>query len=314
MDSAIFLNSIPATHQYLLTMQSAFWSVGQATAALHWLAANCEVLLPVQSRCDLPFRRQPGLALHLLGSSVALRWPSFPLRLFFRGTRRPSYLLSKRGLDQQAVDVVQKIAGARNKTTTWLTISHFEAVDAELDARSRGADIAPDSQGGIVQRRLEKFTPSKLRALFSTPRIALSTSLMLFLWCSIGMAYPLYNSFIPIYLENKGVNQGDSSLNTTYRNYAIQAVCGIPASILGGFTCRFEEDRPEGHGYFCLSRYRSFPLSSPALPRKPESSASPALLRSSKTSSTGCSTHTLLSSFLRQFAGRQTAWSPCSID
>lgn len=34
VDSAIFLEFIPATHQFLLTMQSAFWSVGQAVAAL----------------------------------------------------------------------------------------------------------------------------------------------------------------------------------------------------------------------------------------------------------------------------------------
>lgn len=34
VDSAIFLEFIPASHQYLLTMQSAFWSVGQAVAVL----------------------------------------------------------------------------------------------------------------------------------------------------------------------------------------------------------------------------------------------------------------------------------------
>jgi MFS family permease len=34
IDSAIFLEYIPAIHQYLLTMQSDFWSIGQAVAAL----------------------------------------------------------------------------------------------------------------------------------------------------------------------------------------------------------------------------------------------------------------------------------------
>lgn len=34
VDSAIFLEYIPATHQYLLVMESAFWSIGQAVAAL----------------------------------------------------------------------------------------------------------------------------------------------------------------------------------------------------------------------------------------------------------------------------------------
>jgi MFS family permease len=62
------------------------------------------------------------------------------------------------------------------------------------------------------------------------------------------MAYPLYNSFIPIYLENKGVKDGSSSLNVTYRNYAIQALCGIPASILGGFTVDMKQVGRKGTG------------------------------------------------------------------
>lgn len=71
---------------------------------------------------------------------------------------------------------------------------------------------------------------------------------MLFLWRAIGMACPLYNSFIPIYLENKGVSQGDSSLGTTYRNYAIQAVGGIPASIIAGFTADMRRIGQKGTG------------------------------------------------------------------
>lgn len=62
------------------------------------------------------------------------------------------------------------------------------------------------------------------------------------------MAYPLYNSFIPIYLANKGVSTGTSSINETYRNYAIQAVCGIPASILGGFTVDMKRVGRKGTG------------------------------------------------------------------
>ncbi|KAJ3536645.1 hypothetical protein NM208_g6639 [Fusarium decemcellulare] len=249
VDSAIFLEFVPATHQYLLTMQSAFWSVGQAVAALiAWpLIANysCPSGLPA-GKCrfedNLGWRYTywtfGGLTLFL-----------FLLRLIFRVYETPKYLLGK-GLDQQAVDVVQKIA-ARNKTTTWLTISHFETIDAELNSTAVKNNAAPNTDHrNIVKRNMAKFRPDKLRSLFASPRIALSTSLMLFLWCAIGMAYPLYNSFIPIYLENKGVKQGGSSLEVTYRNYAIQAVCGIPASILGGFTVDLKKVGRKGTGTF----------------------------------------------------------------
>ncbi|KAM5351154.1 hypothetical protein ACJ41O_003877 [Fusarium nematophilum] len=250
VDSAIFLEFIPATHQYLLTMQSAFWSVGQAVAALiAWpLIANysCPSGLPAG---ECRFEDNLGWR-YTYWTFGGLTLVLFLLRLLFRVYETPKYLLGK-GLDQQAVDVVQKVA-ARNNSTTWLTISHFEAIDAELSStRSSASDQAPNACGGnIVRRNMQKFRPDKIRALFATPRVALSTSLMLFLWCSIGMAYPLYNSFIPIYLENKGVSQGGSSLETTYRNYAIQAACGIPASILGGFTVDLKKVGRKGTGTF----------------------------------------------------------------
>lgn len=172
----------------------------------------------------------------------------FLMRLFFRVYETPKYLLSK-GHDRKAVEVVQNVA-RRSNTTTWLTISHFEAVDAELQRGNSNLEIqSPNaSSRNIFRKALEKFEPARLRSLVATPRLTMSLSLMLFLWCSIGMAYPLYNSFIPIYLENKGVQQGNGSLNTTYRNYAIQAVCGIPASLLGGFTVEMKRVGRKGTG------------------------------------------------------------------
>lgn len=247
VDSAIFLEFIPATHQYLLTMQSAFWSFGQAIAALiAWPLIShfsCPSGLPVE-QCR--FEDNLGWR-YTFWTFGGLTLVMFLLRFSFQIYETPKYLLGK-GLDQQAVEVIQKIA-ARNKTTTWLTISHFEAIDAELGISSGQENEAPNTiHKNIVKRNLQKFKPERLRSLFSTPRLALSTSLMIFLWCSIGMAYPLYNSFIPIYLENKGVQRGKSSLDITYRNYAIQAVCGIPASLLGGFTVDLKRVGRKGTG------------------------------------------------------------------
>lgn len=244
VDSAIFLEFIPATHQYLLTMQSAFWSVGQAVAALIGWPLIANYSCPsAGSNCrydnNLGWR-------YTFWTFGGLTLVMFLLRLLFRVYETPKYLLSK-GLDQQAVDVVQKIA-ARNGRTTWLTISHFEAVDVELDVQPGQENTPANTHKDIIRSSLDKITPSKIRILFSSPRTALSTTLMIFLWCSIGMAYPLYNSFIPIYLENKGVSQGSSSLNITYRNYAIQAVCGIPASIIGGFAVDMKQIGRKGTG------------------------------------------------------------------
>ncbi|KAJ0415034.1 major facilitator superfamily domain-containing protein [Aspergillus carlsbadensis] len=255
VESAIFLEYIPATHQYLLTMQSAFWSVGQAIAALiGWpLIANysCPSDTPA-GQCT--FQNNLGWR-YSYWTFGGLTLVMFLARLLFKLYETPKYLLGK-GLDQQAVDVVAKVA-ARNRTTTWLTISHFEAVDAELACEcisspgsSRPPPVVPPNKSAraIVTRTVSKFTPHKVRSLFSTPRVALSTTLMLFLWCSIGMAYPLYNSFLPIYLAAKGVSYGSTSRSETYRTYTIQAVCGIPASLLGGFLVNTKHLGRKGTG------------------------------------------------------------------
>lgn len=172
----------------------------------------------------------------------------FIARFAFQIYETPKYLLGK-NKNWEAADTVQKIA-RRSGKQTWLNGAHFNVVDEEFEA---GAGILHEhSETGvskdILRRNLEKFTPRRILALFSTPRMALSTSLTVFLWCSIGMAYPLYTNFIPFYLENKGVSQGGGSINETYRNYAVQAVCGIPASILGGRAVEMKRIGRKGTG------------------------------------------------------------------
>lgn len=174
----------------------------------------------------------------------------FLVRFTFRIYETPKYLLG-RGKDAQAVDVIQKIA-ARDGKSSWLTLDHFQAVDARL-AAVESIDATETANASTLRRSLEKFTPSKIRGLFATPKMALSTSMILLLWTSIGMGFPIYNNFLPIYLENRGVAVGSSDLNTTYRNLTIQFVCGIPASILGGYTVNMRRIGRKGTGCFaCL--------------------------------------------------------------
>lgn len=49
------------------------------------------------------------------------------------------------------------------------------------------------------------------------------------IWALCGMGYPLFLSFLPIYLNTKA-----STLNQTYRDYAIQSVFLIPLGVVAG--------------------------------------------------------------------------------
>lgn len=76
------------------------------------------------------------------------------------------------------------------------------------------------------------------RGLFATKRMGLSTSLIWFSWLLIGLAYPLYNVFLPTYLATRGAEFGEQSQSVYWRNYAIANLCSIPSPILAGYMCR----------------------------------------------------------------------------
>jgi MFS family permease len=61
-----------------------------------------------------------------------------------------------------------------------------------------------------------------------------STFLNIASWTLIGLAYPLFNVFLPYYLQSRGAKTGDDSTYTTYRDYAIVNVCSIFGPIIAG--------------------------------------------------------------------------------
>lgn len=50
------------------------------------------------------------------------------------------------------------------------------------------------------------------------------------------MGYPLFNAFLPQYLQNAGKNQAPTPTSVVYRNYAITSIIGVPGSIIGAYT------------------------------------------------------------------------------
>ena len=75
-----------------------------------------------------------------------------------------------------------------------------------------------------------------LRGLFLTRQMALSTSLIWLSWTLIGLAYPLYQVFLPDYLASRGAQTGSASNYITWRNYAIIQMCGIWGPVLAGMS------------------------------------------------------------------------------
>ncbi|KAG8884902.1 hypothetical protein FRB98_002100 [Tulasnella sp. 332] len=225
VDSAIFLEFLPGTHQYLLTVLSIWWAFGQLFASLIAWAVLPNLSCPVDVT-DCPKSQNMGWRYYviIMGVLMIILWA---IRFFvFTLYESPKYLMG-RGRDAEAVEVVHKVA-ALNGTTSNLTLRDL----SRFDKAGPGVDISTQA---AIERNVAKFNASHVRALFKTRTIAWSTTLVISIWALIGLAFPLYSCFIPYYLATRGATYGDGSSYLTYRNEVIISVIGIPGAILAGW-------------------------------------------------------------------------------
>jgi hypothetical protein len=148
------------------------------------------------------------------------------------------YLIAK-GRDREAIGVLERIAAKNGKTIT-LTLAQFEALGGPEPIAGPRQSVFT-----IIKGSLSSFDLSHVKPLFANRRLAINTSITLALWGLIGLAYPLFNGFLPLYLAERVQNQ-DSSISTTFRNYTIISVLGIPGSLIACVIV----DKTRGGGKF----------------------------------------------------------------
>ena len=258
VDGMMFLEFVPSKSQYLLTLLSVFWSLGQLLASLvAWAFIANYSCDGNQTNTPSSDPANPSVACnvddnmgwrYLFYTLGALTFVLFLFRfVIFRMPESPKFYLAK-GRDADAVRVMKEIAkrngvelgddvlsveilrsaagqesnmdreAAEEEPTGWEAVKSFPS---RMISNFKGVRFAPD---------LSHVTP-----LFAGFKMAYTTSVIFALWSLIGLAYPLYNAFLPIYLRDAQGVEGDDSVYTTYRNYAIISVCGVPGSIIAAW-------------------------------------------------------------------------------
>ncbi|KAF2162380.1 hypothetical protein M409DRAFT_69256 [Zasmidium cellare ATCC 36951] len=216
VDGALFLEFLPFASGNLLTLLSVWWPIGQLISSL--IAWG---FIPNYSTYW-------GWRYFVL-TIGALTFCMFICRFFlFHLFESPKFLLS-RGRQSEAVAVVHGIAYF-NGAKTWLTEDILNAIGGHPDE-------VPDQQLSVKQiigRSLGKFSGERIGPLFNGWKLGVNTVCLWFIWTTIGMGYPLFNAFLPQYLSTAGGQ--DVSESTTYRNYVITSVVGVPGSILACYT------------------------------------------------------------------------------
>ncbi|KAK0728481.1 major facilitator superfamily domain-containing protein [Lasiosphaeria miniovina] len=233
VDGALFLEFLPDASSSLLTLLSVWWPIGQLVSSLFawFFIANWPG--------DQGWRR------FVLTIGI-ITFVMFLIRFFvFHLYESPKFLLS-RGRQAEAVAVVHGIA-FRNGKKTWLT---EEILDAVVDD---SATRLPRrlSTTRIIKSRLASFSAERIRPLFSSRKLGLTTAIMWFCWATIGMGYPLFNAFLPQYLSHGGggsssqappaANMSSQQLTVeAYRSYVITSLVGVPGSLLAAYAVDME--------------------------------------------------------------------------
>lgn len=228
VDSAIFLEFLPASHQYLLTVLSVDWALAQVlTNLIAWPLLGYHTCQEDDTACARPANMGWRYFVITMGGITLLMF--LTRFLCFHIFESPKYLMGK-GRDEDAVRVVHEVArrNGRPAGSCPLTVADLRACEPE-------GYVAPAASAASAARRhLEHLRPDRVRALFATPRLARSTGIIMAVWGLIGLAYPLYNAFLPFILATRGASFGDGSTYLTYRNSLIVAVTGIPGALVGG--------------------------------------------------------------------------------
>jgi hypothetical protein len=114
-----------------------------------------------------------------MGGLMLLLWS---IRFFlFKLYESPKYLMG-RGRDQDAVDVMHRVALYNGRTTT-LTVEQLTAAGSYASEKMGADDRRLDTSAtGAFKRQLEKVNGDHVRALFATRKLALSTSLLIIIW------------------------------------------------------------------------------------------------------------------------------------
>ncbi|KAJ5593910.1 uncharacterized protein N7459_000118 [Penicillium hispanicum] len=227
LDTTVFLEYLPSKNQWLLTLMAAWWGLGQLIAGLFAWAFLPNYSCSDASNCTR--ENNPGWR-YVWYTSGAFVFVLSILRVtIIRLEETPKFLIAE-GKDEDAVRVLSMIATKYHRPCS-LTTERLQACGTTSTRETTSV--------GLSQRLISpKEVAFHFKGLYATRKMGLSTSLVWFSWLLIGLAYPLYNVFLPSYLASRGASFGQSSEYITWRNYAINNTCSIFGPVLAGFMCR----------------------------------------------------------------------------
>ncbi|KAL0067347.1 hypothetical protein AAF712_005575 [Marasmius tenuissimus] len=223
VDGAIFLEHVPRSHQWLLTLLSVWWAIGQLFASLVAWPLISNFSCASAEGCVKADNQGWRYTFYTLGGATIMMWV---MRYTIFDLQESSKFYIAKGQDEKALKVLEHIARKNGREIT-LTLDRLRAVAGE----QTGVAKAKVTTLQIVKEWFSSFNLSHVTPLFSTKRLAINTSMTIVIWGLLGLGYPLFNGFITLYLSTQ-VPGSTPSTYQTYRDYTIISIMGIPGTIL----------------------------------------------------------------------------------
>ncbi|KAL8885333.1 MAG: hypothetical protein Q9215_006799 [Flavoplaca cf. flavocitrina] len=252
IDTTITLEFLPQNRRFLLAMLSIFQPLGVVVSsglaygfvpkyacgtgglgADGKLLEACSKVAAGAPCCDKANNMGWRYLLFTIGAICLF---VFILRfVVFNFQESPKYLLY-RGKDEKAVKVLQHVAEFNGRQST-VTMAMFDALTEEDSSIRSGGSERPILAAGSSQLKLSwgeklKIEFERYKLLFSNPTM---TRLTILIWITYMFDYwgfSIAGSLLPQILLDKG-REISVSTATTYRNYVIIYICGIPGVLVG---------------------------------------------------------------------------------
>ncbi|KAI9801584.1 MAG: hypothetical protein M1825_003263 [Sarcosagium campestre] len=223
LDSTVFLEFVPSKKAWLVTLLSIWWAVGYTVAGLFAWAflSNYSCKFGPPGVKPAPCARADNMGWRYLHWSLgALTLVLSVLRVTVLRLQHPAKWLITQGRDAEVVENLSGIATKYNRPLS-LTLEQLLAY------------------GEVSDTRKSPWSPRRIRAhvsaLFETRKLAYSTTILFLTWAIIGIAYPLFYVFLPYYLALRGYKAGVSSNYLTWRNFAVNKICGLFGPIIAAY-------------------------------------------------------------------------------
>ena len=264
IDATIALEFLPQNRRFLVALLSMWQPVGVvfATAVAYGTAAryrcgngdttlpSCHKVAAGEACCSVSSNMGWRYCLIVLGAVTLL---IFFLRYFvFTFHESPKFLLT-RGREQEAIDVLHKIAKFNKAPPPLLNLSHFAEIDQSSSDDGSAIHHGGPSGEGVSMMRLFKTVVAGFFRAFSNLKGLFTNKLQTFMFVLLALAYmggestptrsrirltrPDYWSFnlagqyLPIILLRNNVSSGQGTVTDTYREYVYIYLPGI----LGAF-------------------------------------------------------------------------------